>query len=145
MIQLTLTLKMTSNNSPIQDYLHPDDQTQCTFEMTPGFKPFTVITRFEKRTKTVLQSSLKCHRSLHLTPQRVKIILKPLIRYILFFLREMSLWTGARCPVVSLLGLALFWHVTVLRVIHFCYRSVQSKTAVSVLKRSSSDASMVKS
>ena len=43
MIQLTLTLKMTTaqvvetsvtvnNNSPIQDYAHPDDQTQPTFE-----------------------------------------------------------------------------------------------------------------
>ena len=51
MIQLTLTLKMTTaqvvetsvtvnNNSPIQDYVHPNDQTQ-PFEMTPGFKPFT--------------------------------------------------------------------------------------------------------
>ena len=54
MIQLTLTLKMTTtqvvetsvtvnNNSPIQDYVHPDNQTQPTLEMTPGFKPFTVI------------------------------------------------------------------------------------------------------
>ena len=53
-IQLTLTLKMTkaqvvemsvtvNNNSPIQDYVHPDDQTQPTFEMSPGFKPFTVL------------------------------------------------------------------------------------------------------
>ena len=52
MIQFTLTLKMTNaqvvemsvtvnNNSPIQDYVHPDNQTQPTFEMTPGFKPFT--------------------------------------------------------------------------------------------------------
>ena len=51
-IQPTLTLKMTTaqvvemsvtvnNNSPIQDYAHPDDQTQPTIEMTPGFKPFT--------------------------------------------------------------------------------------------------------
>ena len=31
-----------NNNSPIQDYVHPDDQTQSTFEMTPGFKPFTI-------------------------------------------------------------------------------------------------------
>ena len=48
----TLTLKITTarvvetsvtvnNNSPIQDYVHPDDQTQPTFEMTPGSKPFT--------------------------------------------------------------------------------------------------------
>ena len=47
MIQLTLTLKMTTaqvidtsvtvnNNNPIQDYVHPDDQTQPTFEMTLG-------------------------------------------------------------------------------------------------------------
>ena len=54
MIQLSLTLKMTTakvvetsvtvnNNSPIQDFVHPDDQTQPTFEMTPGFKPFTVL------------------------------------------------------------------------------------------------------
>ena len=30
-----------NNNSSIQDYVHPDDQTQPTHEMTPGFKPFT--------------------------------------------------------------------------------------------------------
>ena len=53
MIQLTLTLKMTTaqvvktsvtvnNNSPIQDYIHLDNQTQPTFEQTPGFKPFIV-------------------------------------------------------------------------------------------------------
>ena len=51
-IQLTLTLKMTTaqvvetsvtvnNNSPIQDYVHPDDHTQTPYEMTKGFKPFT--------------------------------------------------------------------------------------------------------
>ena len=32
-----------NNNSPIQDYVHLDDQTQPTFEMTPGFKPFTML------------------------------------------------------------------------------------------------------
>ena len=43
-IQLTLTLKMTTaqvvetsvtvnKNSPIQDYVHPDDQSQPTFEV----------------------------------------------------------------------------------------------------------------
>ena len=55
-IQLTLTLKMTTaqvietsvtvnNNSSIQDYVHPDDQTQPTLEMTPGFKPFTKVSK----------------------------------------------------------------------------------------------------
>ena len=54
MIQLTLTVKITTaqvvemsvtvnNNSPIPDYVHPDDQTQPTFEITPGFKTFTVL------------------------------------------------------------------------------------------------------
>ena len=47
-IQLTLTPKMTTaqvvetsvtknNNSPIRDYVHPDDHTQPTYEMTPTF------------------------------------------------------------------------------------------------------------
>ena len=55
MIQLTLTLKMTTaqvvetsvtvnNNSPIQDYyVHPDDHAEPTYEMTPGFKPFAKL------------------------------------------------------------------------------------------------------
>ena len=49
---IQLTLKMTTaqvveiSNTvnkicPIQDYVQPDDQIQPTFEMTPGFKPFT--------------------------------------------------------------------------------------------------------
>ena len=54
-IQLTLTLKMTTAqvvetsvtvNNNMQSYsglnIHPDDQTQPTFEKTPGFRPFTI-------------------------------------------------------------------------------------------------------
>ena len=37
-------IQLTVNNSPIQDYVNPDDQTQPTLEMTPWFKPFTVLT-----------------------------------------------------------------------------------------------------
>ena len=51
-MKLTLTLKMTTadvvetsvtvnNNSPIQDYVRPDDHTQPTYKITPGFKSFT--------------------------------------------------------------------------------------------------------
>ena len=40
--QVVETSFTVNNNSPIQDYVHPDDQSQPTFEMTPGFKPFTV-------------------------------------------------------------------------------------------------------
>ena len=46
MVRVNVVLNRTvvvtvNNNSPIQDYVHPDHQTQPTFEMTPGFKPFT--------------------------------------------------------------------------------------------------------
>ena len=40
--QIVKTLVTVNNNSPIQDYFHPDDHTQTTYEMTPGFKPFTL-------------------------------------------------------------------------------------------------------
>ena len=39
--QVVETLVNVNNNSPIEDYVYPDDETQPTFEMTPGFKPFT--------------------------------------------------------------------------------------------------------
>ena len=39
--QVVETSVTVNNNGPFQDYVHPDDQTQ-PFEMTPGFKPFTV-------------------------------------------------------------------------------------------------------
>ena len=39
-------------------------------------------------------------------------------------LRKMSIWIGARCPVVSLLELPFFWHGTTL-VVHFCYKCLK--------------------
>ena len=36
-----IEMSVTVNDNPIQDYVHPDDHTQLTYEMTPGFKPFT--------------------------------------------------------------------------------------------------------
>ena len=44
--QVVETSVTVNNNSPIQDYVHPGDQTQPTFEMTPGFKPFTTMFLF---------------------------------------------------------------------------------------------------
>ena len=41
--QVVETSVTVNNKSTIQDYVHPDDQTQPTFEMTPGLKPFTVL------------------------------------------------------------------------------------------------------
>ena len=46
--QVVETSVTVNNNSPIQDYVHPDDQTQPTFEMTPGFKPFTMLSLLDK-------------------------------------------------------------------------------------------------
>ena len=39
--QVVETSSTVNNNSPIQDYVDPDDNTQPTYKMTPGFKPFT--------------------------------------------------------------------------------------------------------
>ena len=41
--QVVETSVTVNNNSPIQDYVHTDDQTQPTREMTPGFNPFAVL------------------------------------------------------------------------------------------------------
>ena len=48
--QVVETSVTVNDNSPIQDYVNPDDQTQPTFEMTPGFKPFTKVKKFLKAT-----------------------------------------------------------------------------------------------
>ena len=32
-----------SNNNPTQHYVHPDDHAQPTYEMTSGFKLFTIF------------------------------------------------------------------------------------------------------
>ena len=55
-----LSLLVTVNkNSPIHDYVHPDDQTQPTYEMAPaGFKYFTNLIYFAifKKKETELLS-----------------------------------------------------------------------------------------
>ena len=37
-VEMSVTV---NNNSPIQDDVHLENQTQPTYEMTPGFKPLT--------------------------------------------------------------------------------------------------------
>ena len=51
--QVVETLVTVNNNSPIQDYVHPDDQTQPTYDMTPGFKPSTQISLQGRHTEPV--------------------------------------------------------------------------------------------
>ena len=41
--QVGKTSVTVNNNSPIHDYIHPDDHTQPAKDMTPGCKPFTVV------------------------------------------------------------------------------------------------------
>ena len=56
-VQVVKTSVTVNNNSPIHNYVHADDHTQPTYEMTPGCKPFTgmifVIVVFKLLTKCV--------------------------------------------------------------------------------------------
>ena len=36
-----IEMSVTVNDNPTQDYAHPDNNVQLTYEMTRGFKPFT--------------------------------------------------------------------------------------------------------
>ena len=47
-------MSVTVNNSPIQGYIHPDDHAQLTYEMTPGFKAFTVSSLINQKIKFTL-------------------------------------------------------------------------------------------
>ena len=68
--QVVETSVTVNNNSPIQNYVHPGDQTHLTFEMTPGFKPFTK--RYSscmsvKREKSMLSSISVCGKDSNIT------------------------------------------------------------------------------
>jgi len=41
--QVVETSVNANTNSLSQDYTHPDDHNLPTYDMTPGFKPFTEI------------------------------------------------------------------------------------------------------
>ena len=47
--QVVKTSVTVNNNSPIQDYIQLDNQTQPTFEMTHRFKPFTKSLRLASK------------------------------------------------------------------------------------------------
>ena len=46
-------------HSPIQDFVHPDDHAQPTYELTPGFKAFTNI-RLTPHSRQSLKLSKSC-------------------------------------------------------------------------------------
>ena len=63
-------MSVTVNNSPIQDYVHPDNHTQPSYEMTPVFKPFTIIvSSFALQNMPALEANQYCifllHQCLH--------------------------------------------------------------------------------
>ena len=41
--QVVKTSVKVTTNSPSQGYTHPDDHNLRTYNMTPGFKPFTIL------------------------------------------------------------------------------------------------------
>ena len=41
--QVLETSVAVNNSSVIQDYVHPNDHNHPAYEMTPGFKPFTIM------------------------------------------------------------------------------------------------------
>ena len=41
--QVVETSVNVTSNSPSQDYTHPNDHNLPNYDMTPGFKPFTVL------------------------------------------------------------------------------------------------------
>ena len=60
--QVVETSVTVNDNSPIQDYVHPDDQTQPTSEMTPGFKPFTKLSIYILNNQVpILNNQVRVH------------------------------------------------------------------------------------
>jgi len=45
--QVVKTSVNVITNSPSQDYTHPDDHNLLTYDITPGFKPFTGLSLVE--------------------------------------------------------------------------------------------------
>ena len=62
-LQVVETSVTVNNNSPIQDYVHPYDQTQPTFEMTPGFKPFTAELSLSERVRKPGKQLIDVHEN----------------------------------------------------------------------------------
>ena len=57
--QVVETPVTVNNNSPIQDYVDPDDHTQPTYKMTLRFKPFTKKQRIVHRQNLVACENIR--------------------------------------------------------------------------------------
>ena len=54
--QVVETSVNVTSNSPSPDYTHPDDHNLPNYDMTPGFKPFTVLQLSKFESKTIPQN-----------------------------------------------------------------------------------------
>ena len=74
--QVVETSVTVNSNSPIHEYVHPGDQTQPAYEMTPGFKPFTEIIIFSKSVEEHLVHFEEVCRRLHvkLNPKKCSFV-----------------------------------------------------------------------
>ena len=56
-----MLVTVNNNNSPIQDYIHPDGHTQPSYEMTPGFKPLTMMIMLMTMTMSIARIKTSVH------------------------------------------------------------------------------------
>jgi len=54
--QVVETSVNDTSNSPSQDYTHPDDHNLPNYDMTPGFKPFTILYYLKKKREKTTSS-----------------------------------------------------------------------------------------
>ena len=64
-VQVVETSVNVISNSPSQDYSHPDDRILLNYDMTPGFKPFTILNESILTLKGI--RSLPRSKQLHIT------------------------------------------------------------------------------
>ena len=57
-VEMSVTV---NNNSPIQDYVHADDHTQPSYEMTPGIKPLTMMIMLMTMTMSIVRIKTSVH------------------------------------------------------------------------------------
>ena len=61
--QVVETPVTVNNNSLIQDYVHPDDHTQLTYQIIPGFQSLTKKPLFNWSMQSIMLKRNKIHTS----------------------------------------------------------------------------------
>ena len=79
--QVIETSVTVNNNSPIQDYVHLDDQTQPTFEMTPGFKTFHIISNGYRTDRSTSHDHMYDSGQVHVTSNQPSMFCKEELKF----------------------------------------------------------------